>query len=180
MKIELTQEIVRELLHYDPETGLLYWKERDRKWFKRELDFKSWNSRYKGKSVDGIVKHSGYMKVYIFNKAYFSHRIIWLLFYGDFPKDQLDHINGIKHDNRIENLREVTNLENCKNQKLQKNNKSGYKGVSWCKREKRWVANIRLNGILTFLGYFDTPELAFRKYADVASTNGFTERHIYG
>ena len=88
------------------------------------------------------------------NKRYYAHRIIWFLIKGEQPPKILDHINNDTDDNRIENLREASCSENQYNVFKRKDNKSGVKGVFWCKRTKKWNARIRKNRKRTYLGQF--------------------------
>jgi len=172
--MELTAEIARELLTYNPDTGKLFWKERPLKYFKNpKIGMKSWNTRWAGKEAftDINRKKSGQISRLdgkLLNKDYYTHRIAWLIYYGEWPKNQIDHINQDPTDNRIENLRDVTNAENHKNKTLQKNNTTGYVGVS--KYYGKYRARIRINNIDKHLGYYDTVEEAAAVRA-VASIN---------
>jgi hypothetical protein len=107
---------------------------------------------------------NGYVKLKIKGKAYFAHRLAWLYMTGEMPKNCIDHINGIKHDNRFSNLRECTRQQNNLNVPLKANNKSGYKGVSWFKPMKKWRATGYLNKKSIHLGYFTNPEDAHNEY----------------
>jgi len=166
--MELTAEIARELLTYNPDTGKLFWKERSTKYFKNsKKGAKSWNARWAGKEALTAItrRKSGQISRLdgqILTKKYYAHRIAWLIYYGEWPKNQIDHINQDPIDNRIKNLRDVTNAENGKNQRLHSNNTSGYIGVSFYKhkRYKKYRARIRINTILKHLGYYDTAEEA--------------------
>jgi hypothetical protein len=140
---ELTQEIVRKLLHYDPETGLLFW-------------------RKNSKLAFNTLTQKGYLKGQLYKRTYFSHRIIWLWMTGNWPNEQIDHINHNRKDNRFLNLREVTNKENHKNRKINPRNKTGINGVSWCKRENKWRVQVRNMNKNIHIGYFDTKEEAQR------------------
>lgn len=156
-KIELTQEIVQELLDYDPETGLFFWKERQPKWFKegvfsKERNAKVWNSKYAGKEASTLGKN-GYKIISVFKKRNYAHRLAWLFTFGNLPDSHIDHINGNSIDNRIENLREVDNQENHLNMKLSIKNKSGIPGITWNVQKKKWQASIYHKGIKYFLGY---------------------------
>lgn len=91
----------------------------------------------------GTESSNGYLMIRIFGKRYYSHRLAWFFHYGKWPSDQIDHINGNRKDNRISNLRCVSNLENHKNMKMPKTNTSGAVGVSFNKRDKRWYAQIK-------------------------------------
>jgi len=176
---KLTQEIVRELIDYFPETGACIWKERDVKWFANPQVQKSWNKRCAGKPALMAKSGIGYLCGTIFNKKMYVHRLAWFWMTGEWP-DQIDHINGIRDDNRWKNLRNVSILVNHKNQKARTNNTSGYKGVWFHKQLEKWAAEITINGINKKLGTFDTPELAFESYCAEAKIAGFTDRHIHG
>jgi len=164
----LTQKIVRDLLDYDPETGVLTWKKRDVKYFKSDRDFKIWNTRYSGKKAFMAKNKEGYFHGKIFMKTCLAHRIIFLHYYGFFPKET-DHINRVRHDNRISNLREVTSQQNSRNQSMSKKNSSGVTGVHWCNTDKKWVAKIGIDGRMKHLGAFIEKRFAigFRKCAEI-------------
>ena len=102
----------------------------------------------------------------MFGKTHQAHRIVWQLHNGQIPDGlQIDHINGIKDDNRIENLRLDVNKENPQNiSEPQCNNTSGYLGVSWNEREKKWRAQIMVKGKRKYLGLYDTKEEAYEAY----------------
>lgn len=103
----LTQEIVQELLTYDPETGKLFWNERKKEWFKSEGDWKSWNDRYAGEEAFTCLKDNGYKNGKLLGRSCVAHRIAWLYTYGKLPKE-IEHINGDRSDNRLENLRKTS------------------------------------------------------------------------
>jgi hypothetical protein len=177
MIMELTAEIARELLTYNPDTGKLFWKERSAKYFKNPNYTKSWNTKWAGKEALTAItpRKSGQisrLRGAVLYKDYYTHRIAWLIYYGEWPKNQIDHINQDPTDNRIENLRDVTNAENSKNKTLQNNNTTGYLGVSFYnyKGYKKYRARIRINSIDKHLGYYDTVEEAAAARA-VASIN---------
>ena len=156
----LTQEIVKELFDYHPQTGNLTWKHRDRKWFKTDKQYNAWNTRYS--NVIAGHKHLKCMGIKILSKQYLCHRIIWLYLYGSWPKNQIDHINGNPYDNRINNLRECTNQENSQNKKNYKTNKTGFLGVR--KYKNKFRAEITINAKSIYLGVYNTPEEAYEKY----------------
>lgn len=162
-------ETLRKLLDYDPETGILTWKQRPVEMFPNAPKAKRWNTRYAGKPAGNTKTYQkGYRALCLLQKNYPTHRIAWALHYGRWPEDQIDHINGRPSDNRIINLREVTNLENCRNQKRARNNTSGHVGVHFRKKEQRWMAYISV-GKRIQLGEFATFEeaVAARKTAEV-------------
>lgn len=114
----------------------------------------------------GTVNPRGYRAVFVRGKLYLAHRVVWALHHGEFPLAALDHINGDKLDNRIENLRPCSVAQNQFNRGRTKNNKSGFKGVS--RHGKRWVATISANGHFRRLGSFDTREAAHAAYTAAA------------
>ena len=93
-----------------------------------------------------------------------AHRLAWLYIYGIMPSEQIDHINHDKADNRIENLREATNQQNQFNKPKSKYSKSNYKGISFHKKSNKWLAQININKVNTYLGIFDTEEEAALAY----------------
>lgn len=112
--------------------------------------------RQKGSRV-GCLNGNGYVCTDIKAKLYSVHRLIFLYHHGYMPT-QTDHINGIRDDNRISNLRDVSHQENCKNQKIRSDNTSGYLGVDWHKIKKKWRAQVGVGGKKIYLGYFDDIE----------------------
>jgi len=148
-----------EFVFLNNQDGWLYWKERSRKYFERESSWKMWNSRFSGKRA-GTINKDGYVHISILNKIYKAHRVIWFMFHGEWPK-VIDHENGDKLDNRIENLRNVTQRENSQNNKLQSNNTSGFPGVGYSKLHNKWTVRISHEAMnRKFLGLFDTKEEA--------------------
>lgn len=101
----------------------------------------------------GCVNGRGYLQTSIHQKIYFVHRLIWLLHYKKMPF-MIDHINGDRLDNRVENLREVTSSENSQNRSIANNNTSGIKGVSWFAQSCKWKATIMVNGVHNYLGLY--------------------------
>jgi len=149
-------KVAIESLAYDKETGNLTWT--------KPIGFK--------KSVIGQIAGSvdsrGYRSVYLKGFNFRAHLLCWILAYGVKPTKEIDHINGIKDDNRLNNLREATRSENCINRKLFSNNKSGFKGVHWREHAQRFTANIYKNKKRISLGYFDTAEKAHDAYLKAA------------
>jgi len=134
----LPLEQLQRLFRYDPNTGHLHW-------------VATGKGRIKKKPAGTIVK-AGYVGVMIDGKRHYVHRIAWALHYGNHPSDQLDHINGIKTDNRICNLREATNAQNGKNIAARSNNQSGYVGVYF--KSNAWASYIKVNHRQIYLGRF--------------------------
>ena len=113
----------------------------------------------------GYTNIRGYVVININDgNIFLAHRLAWLYVYGQMPSKHLDHINGIRHDNRIANLRECSSTENSWNSGLKKANKSGFKGVSWHRGAGKWQAHINIGGKGAYLGIFETAELASAAY----------------
>ena len=147
-------EILRELLSYCPETGSLTWKSRPVTMFKDSGSAKSWNTRYADTPAFTPVNGSGYLGGRIFNQTYRAHRVIWALVHGKWPTLEIDHINGVRTDNRISNLREVHRSENSKNKMTPSNNTSGQSGVSWHVGRRKWRVQISAGGKRLYLGLY--------------------------
>ncbi len=136
----ITQKYLKSVLSYDENTGLF-----------SKLT-KSWKFNI-GDTLNN-PRPDGYITLGIKNNTYLAHRLAWLYVYGKFPKNNLDHINGNRADNRICNLREVTQSQNSMNRTKQSNNTSGIKGVTWDKQCNKWKAQIKYNGKVKNLGVF--------------------------
>jgi len=150
-KPNITRERALELLHYDPETGVLTWLPGAKK-----------NGRIAGGPND-----EGYIGLMADWKVYRAHRLIWLMVYGYFPSCGIDHINGIRTDNRLSNLRLATPSENAQNmRKATSQSAHGWLGVTYEKQKRRWRARIRVNGIKLSLGMYSTPEEAHAAYIE--------------
>lgn len=119
-------------------------------------------------AVAGYSDPSGYINVTLRRRTIGAHRVIWALHNGRWPVGDIDHINMVKNDNRIENLRECSRSENKYNVGKQRDNKSGFKGVDWVKKDKKWRVRISVRGEVRALGYFDDPELGGLVYAEAA------------
>lgn len=153
----LTQNELKQLIHYNPDSGAVTWLKRPRELFKTQRSFRTWNSRFAGKIAGNTVKGKDgkcYLQIGLFGKTTQLHRVIWVYMTGEEP-DQVDHENGNGTDNRWFNLRDVDNAENGKNQRLSSNNTSGISGVSWFKPLGKWFAYIMINGKRVSLKYHD-------------------------
>lgn len=133
----LPAEVARQLLSYDPATGLLTWLPRE--------GSPAFNTKYAGQPAGNVRKNG---KVYAGvtidgqTRLYANHRLAWLLYHGEWPAKDIDHINRNPTDNRIANLRLATHAQNLANQSMRRDNTSGCRGVFWIERSKRWVALI--------------------------------------
>jgi hypothetical protein len=123
----------------------------------------SWNARFTG-TIAGYVEASGYVKISLFNHAYYAHRLAWLYETGESPKADIDHIDGNPSNNRIANLRPASRSENLANAKRRIDNTSGLKGVCWVPNKRKWKACIGDRGKLINIGFFDTIEMAAEAY----------------
>ena len=140
-------ETISKYLNYNPDTGVITWK------IKR-------SNRKKAGDIAGVIDANGYRRIRIRPKLYLAHRIAWLLYYKEWPKNLVDHINMDVTDNRICNLREATQSQNMRNCRKYSTNTSGVKGVVYCKREKKWNCYITINQKRFQKGYFKTKEEA--------------------
>ena len=146
----ITHEQLKSIIHYHAETGI----------FTR---IKSVRKPSIG-VMNLALTEKGYLRIVLLNKSYLSHRIAWFYVTRAWPKNQIDHINNIKVDNRLTNLREANNSQNQKNAGLRNDNSSGYKGVNYHKITGKWRAQIRINSKKTHLGLYTTAEDASRAY----------------
>lgn len=154
---QLTAELARSLLDYDPSTGVLTWKM-----------FRSPRAR-KGDRAGCVNPSTGYRHIGVDGQVYAEHRFVWFYVYGAWPSDVVDHINGVITDNRIENLRDVTRHVNLQNQrKAHASNKTGFLGVRHIPkyRLRPWQARINIDGKKRYLGTFATPEEAHAAYLE--------------
>ncbi len=127
------------------------------------------NSLVAAGSKAGSIRSDGYVGIFIKGTYYFAHRIVWEMFNGAIPEGLvIDHIDGQRANNKIENLRLCTFQQNHFNRGKQSNNKSGFKGVSWHKQKQKWVAQIKIEGRNKFLGFFTDPVEAYEKYCEKA------------
>ncbi|MEL6859316.1 MAG: HNH endonuclease signature motif containing protein [Pseudomonadota bacterium] len=172
----VTPEIVRELLKYDPETGSFEWRHRDLKWFKSVRAQRAWNGQFAGKKAATAVHSAGYNVCTLMNKVYYAHRLAFAHHHGYWPSKCIDHINGDRKDNRISNLRDVSHSLNMKNSKLPDNNTSGYPGVYWSSQNKHWIANIWIEGKFNYLGQHKTKEAAIAARKTAEEEHGFLTR----
>jgi hypothetical protein len=152
--MSLTQKRLKELLMYDPATGIFRWRVRC-------------SGRDTIDSVAGYTNSDGYWKIDIDYRGYNASRLAWFYVTGRWPKDQIDHINTNRLDNRFENLRQASRNENARNRNVSKNKKSRLpKGVYY--NGKYYQAGIRVNGKQLYLGTFRTLALAVIAYAEAA------------
>jgi hypothetical protein len=169
---------LRDLLDYDPDSGVFTWRTRGRAHFGRDNQWRNWNGRYPG-LVAGTVGPRGYRAIAVLGHLYPAHRLAWLYVHGQWPEGQIDHVNGGRDDNRIGNLRDVSSAENAKNRRLTRKSATGRIGVNEYAygRRKQYVARIRVDGRLHHLGYFDTVEQASAARSEAEARFGFHRNH---
>lgn len=162
-----SQDELRQIFQYEPETGKLFWLPRK--------DNISWNKVFGGKEA-GCLDSKGYIRIRTEGRIWVAHRVIWKLVHGNDP-DFIDHINGNRSDNRLENLRSVSQIENARNTARHRTNTSGHTGVYWLERESRWYAVISANAKRKVLGSFREKDdaIAARKAAE--RELGYHENH---
>ena len=153
----LTQDRLRELLHYDPETGLLTWR-----------NDAGARGRIKAGTTAGSVGHHGHVVVNIGGSYYYGHRLAYLHMTGEWPSHKIDHKNGVRHDNRWDNLRNVSQQVNTQNRRgPPRGKKSGLPmGVSIDRRDGAYRADITTDGRTRSLGRYKTPEEAHAAYLE--------------
>jgi hypothetical protein len=167
-----------QLLTYDPDTGYLYWKERRYEDFpnSKPYDVDRWNTKYAGNRAFKKVMSSGYYSGKIFGRVQLAHRVIWKLHNKQWPKGEIDHVDGNKLNNRLYNLRDVSRSKNSRNKALFLNNQSGFPGVFKTK-SGRWRVKINGGSNYVNLGMFDTFEEAVQCRKEAEIKYGYHENH---
>jgi hypothetical protein len=151
----ITAEEARQLLDYNPETGAFTWRV-------------GRTGTARAGTQAGWATNRGYIAVKVKNRQYSAHRLAWLMAYGVWPQEFIDHIDGNPTNNRLDNLREASHTENSRNRRIQSRNTSGFKGVYWNKAARKWHAQIHTDGRNKHLGLFVTAEEAYAAYCTAA------------
>jgi hypothetical protein len=147
-------DLVKKVLSYDPETGILRWKVNK-------------GPRARAGAIAGTPDGKGYIQVKVDYKLRRAHRIAWAITHGEWPKAEIDHINGVRDDNRLANLREATSAENKQNTRTPRSHgKAGLLGVSWDAKRGAWHARIAVGGMQKSIGRFKTAEAAHAAYLE--------------
>lgn len=174
-------ETVREFVDFDADTGIFYWKHRDKKWFKTLRAYSAWNAKNAGNAA-GTLKSDGYVRIRFFREQYAAHRLAWLLVTGKDPaRDEIDHFDRNRSNNKISNLRLATDSQNAQNRLRGYISKTGVSGVYQSPNGKFYV-QIKCQGKTFHLGIFETIEEAtnarerglakyHKEYAQNAQTN---------
>jgi hypothetical protein len=184
-KPELSITLLPELLVADMSCGLMWFKARPLFWWygtsptigeaKRLRN--AWNAKFAGKPALATLREDGYLVGNLLGSKYLAHRVLWAMAHGDWPKDQIDHINGIRHDNRDVNLRDVAAFDNQRNMSLQAGSISGVNGVSFDQFRGKWKAAIGDSGETINLGRYDTMEEAISARLSAEREYGYHENH---
>lgn len=161
----ITPTRLREVFEYNPQTGTLTWKYRPSEFFKTFRAYRAWNAIHPGKEA-GHIHSSGYRTIQVDGKYGLAHRAIWAICTGSYPVYQIDHINGIRSDNRLANLRDVPQAVNLQNLRQCKRTQDLPMGVFFNPRKKTkcFSASLRILGKTKHLGYFDSIEEAHLAY----------------
>lgn len=160
----ITARRLREVLHYDPVTGVFTWLKR-----KEATDaIRGWNTRRVGNAA-GYCGFQSYWYIGIDGKNYRAHRLAFLYMKGRWPMPEADHKDMDRSNNRWLNIREATKSQNALNRRMKPNNSSGLKGVCWDKQTRKWRAQLRVNGVYINIGRFDTKEEAHAAYCEAAA-----------
>lgn len=180
-------DVLRELLRYEPETGKLFWRRRDVKWFKPSAHkngvrsagwaMNNWNAKFADKEAFTCRQKSGYFTGAVLAIPLVAHRVAFSIYHNREIVGEIDHISGAKGDNRIANLREVDHTGNARNVSLYSSNTSGTPGVMWEKSHQAWAAKINFNGKQRRIGRYKRKEdaIAARKHAE--TVHGYHPNH---
>lgn len=166
----MDRKFILSHLDYDPDTGIFTWKFNDKK-------PPQWNGKWGGKAAGSVSETTGYINININKKMTRAHRLAWIVAYGSEPANQIDHINGNRTDNRINNLRCVSNMENGKNQKLRSTNTSGLMGVGIHRGTGKYRSRIYHNNKEISLGLFDSFFEACCARKSAEKRYGYHENH---
>jgi hypothetical protein len=175
----VTPEMLRAVLRYEPETGRLFWLDRTVDMVSGmvsnpEAWCASWNSTHSGREALTVRGKDGYLGGRALQRRFQAHRVAWAIACGAWP-DQIDHINGVRDDNRLVNLRDVSVVENRRNARLYKRNTSGVSGVRL--RGSRWEVEIGVGGRNAHLGSFADKDEAIAARRAAEARMGYHENH---
>ena len=178
---QLTQAVLQDLLDYNPATGALTWKPRPLEMFSHcknpVQQFNAWNAKYAGKPALTAGHGYGYLHGGIYGKSYLAHRVIVCLMSGEWPPAETDHKNGVKYDNRWENIEPTTQSENMRNAKMRTDNTSGITGICWDEENKKYLAQITNKTGKRIKKHFASKAEAIAQRQAWEIEFGYSERH---
>lgn len=163
-----SQSLLQERLRYDPVSGLLIFKRRSLVGFKNLRSQCSWNGKFAGELALNKINTDGYRAGSLDNQPLLQHRVIWKLVYGYDP-EKIDHESGIRHDNRLVNLRDACDVTNSQNTHLRSDNSSGYPGIYKIKDRDSWTVEITFRRVTHYLGSYSSKDeaISVRKAAEI-------------
>ena len=181
-RADITPELCRQLLRYEPETGKLYWRERDPSFFADQRSCRSWNSKFAGRealTARCLDKRGRLSRLIgqILECPMKAHRVAWAIYYGAWPTAEVDHVDGDPSNNRIANLRDVSHQDNTRNTARPSDNTSGAQGVGWNPRTRKWTARVGIHGRVHYIGEYGTVEEASEARRVMLPSLGFHENH---
>lgn len=165
-KEDLTPQLLRSVLEYDPNTGHLIWIG---KFHNKGIVL--------GSRAGSLVPSTGYRSITIFGKSYPEHILIWFIYYGKWPEGQIDHEDQVRDHNWISNLRDITFKQNMRNKAALRDTVTGHQGVWYNKRRNRYVAEITMNGKKVYQKSFVTAAEAVEARRKKLIELGFSENH---
>lgn len=161
-------ELLRKLLRYEPDTGKLYWRPRDRTLFMEDQCYKVFHEHFTEREAFTGKDRDGYSTGYVLGRKFFAHRVMWAMQTGRWPAHQIDHIDRDKSNNRWHNMREATVAQNAANRPPRKDSSSRYLGVSWSKRRRKWLVTICKNRVYSPQMFFSCEMEAAKAYDALA------------
>lgn len=173
---DITHEMILDAFDYNPDTGIIVWRPRKIEDCKSAAECKRWNTSYAGKEV-GRGTDGRYRKTKFRGRYLLVHQVVWFWATGEFPKMEIDHINGNPFDNRLTNLREVTPSQNCRNKRLPSDNTSGVIGVAPARSKGKWIAHIMTSQGNVYLGTFPSVEMAAVARKAAEKVAGYHRNH---
>lgn len=160
----ITPEMVREVLDYDPASGVMQWRARP---VFRSQD-QTWNTRFADQPV-GRADRDGYLRFTLMGIQVLVHRAAWAHVHNEWPPQMIDHRDGNRINNAISNLRLADVAQNTANARKRAGTRSRFKGLTWCATHRKWKATVQRRGVTKLVGYFDDEETAHAAYCAAAA-----------
>jgi hypothetical protein len=179
--LEIPIDVLKALIFIDESTGNIYWKERSDHFFKSKKrsaksNASAWNKVYKNKLAFNFITRSGYLKGTLFGRKFYAHRVVYAYFNNVWPV-QIDHIDGNKLNNKLSNLRNVDQSTNSKNLPKSKSNTTGFTGVHFDNRRKKFIAKLMVNKRSIHIGEFTSLDEAISARKNANINYSFHENH---